>query len=101
MTLSISYDISSNRLRKKVSDYLIYAGLIRMQRSVFLGNISRYEMKNIRSRLAELLSKNVSRDDKIILNEIHKNSIKNDNFMGDYGMDIIKELRGEIKVKIY
>ena len=101
MTLLISYDITSNRLRKKIADYLIFAGLIRMQKSVFAGSISRYEVKNIRRRLNKFFEKASGEEDKIMMNEIHKNSVKGDNFMGAYMPHIIRELRGEVKVKIY
>ena len=39
MNYMISYDISNNRVRKLVSDYLINNGFIRIQKSVFLGEI--------------------------------------------------------------
>ena len=39
MNYMISYDIGNNRVRKLVSDYLINNGFIRIQKSVFLGEI--------------------------------------------------------------
>jgi len=34
-----SYDISSNKDRRKISNHLIYWGCIRIQKSVFIGHI--------------------------------------------------------------
>jgi CRISPR-associated protein Cas2 len=39
----ISYDISNDRIRKKLSDRLIFWGFERIQYSVFLGTISSFQ----------------------------------------------------------
>lgn len=39
MKYIISYDISNSQLRKELSDFLISNNFIRIQKSVFLGNI--------------------------------------------------------------
>lgn len=43
----VVYDISSNKIRKKISDKLIAKGLYRVQNSVFLGNIENSEMDEL------------------------------------------------------
>lgn len=39
MNYILTYDISNNKIRKRVSDLLIDKGFIRVQRSVFIGEI--------------------------------------------------------------
>lgn len=39
MKYIISYDISSSRIRKEFSDFLLSENFIRIQKSVFIGNI--------------------------------------------------------------
>ena len=39
MNYLLSYDISNDKSRKRVSDYLIEKGFLRIQNSVFLGEI--------------------------------------------------------------
>ena len=39
MNYLLSYDISNDKIRKRVSDYLIEKGFLRIQNSVFLGEI--------------------------------------------------------------
>ena len=39
MNYMVSYDISNNKVRKLVSDHLINNGFIRIQKSVFLGEV--------------------------------------------------------------
>ena len=46
MNYIISYDISNHKLRKDLSDYLISNNFIRIQKSVFLGNIDTENLFN-------------------------------------------------------
>ncbi|MBS5791112.1 CRISPR-associated endonuclease Cas2 [Fusobacterium sp.] len=39
MNYILTYDISNNRIRRKVSELLIDRGFVRVQRSVFIGEI--------------------------------------------------------------
>ena len=39
MNYLVSYDMSNNKNRKKISDYLLEKGFLRIQKSVFLGEI--------------------------------------------------------------
>jgi len=43
----VVYDISEDKIRKKISDKLIAEGLYRVQNSVFLGNIENNRMDEI------------------------------------------------------
>lgn len=56
MNYIMSYDISSNKTRKIVSDFLIDKGFVRIQRSVFLGECCLYEMKNMVEYICNLLN---------------------------------------------
>lgn len=56
MRYIISYDISSNFNRKKISDKLISHGLKRIQKSMFMGLISRKNYIILVEELKEIIS---------------------------------------------
>ena len=47
MNYILSYDISNNKTRNFISGLLIDSGFIRVQRSVFIGEISNIKINNI------------------------------------------------------
>lgn len=47
MNYILTYDISNNRIRRIVSELLIDSGFIRVQRSVFIGEILGSKIENI------------------------------------------------------
>lgn len=47
MNYILAYDIHNDRTRKKISDLLIDKGFIRVQRSVFIGEISKHSLEKI------------------------------------------------------
>ena len=47
MNYLLSYDISNDKSRKRVSDYLLEKGFLRIQNSVFLGEIHITKIDNI------------------------------------------------------
>lgn len=53
MKYLIGYDIEDNRLRSKISTYLEGLGR-RLQRSVFLTELSRFEIKSLKSNLVHM-----------------------------------------------
>ena len=101
MTLLIAYDITDNSLRKKIADYLLYAGLYRVQKSVFIGYASRETKTKIVRKMRELNNQSSNEEDKIIIMPIHAKSFISAIFMGDYNEDMILDLTGKIKVRIY
>ena len=52
----VCYDIEDNRKRKKFSDELKKLGLVRLQKSVFFGDLSRAEIQALERLSAEMLS---------------------------------------------
>ena len=75
MNLLISYDIQSDRLRLKVAQQLIAAGLIRVQYSVFLGDLSKSAKPKLESSLTKWSNdKNWSDSDSILVLPLHQYS---------------------------
>lgn len=54
MLFFVMYDIESNKVRYQVAKYLLKKGCFRIQRSVFLAELSREAYNDIRSDLAEV-----------------------------------------------
>lgn len=54
MVVLITYDITSNKIRKKVSDYLEGIGCERIQKSVFLGQIDKRSFREIQETVYAL-----------------------------------------------
>lgn len=54
MNYFVFYDISDNKLRVQVAKYLLAKGFQRVQKSVFLGNISKNIYKDVEKTLGEL-----------------------------------------------
>jgi CRISPR-associated endonuclease Cas2 len=55
MYYCVSYDISSNRLRLKVVRWCKKAGLVRLQRSVFIGPSKRTLIEDLRQEVMAVL----------------------------------------------
>lgn len=56
MLFFVMYDIENNKVRSHVSKYLLRNGCIRIQRSIFLADLSNDKYENIRSDLTEVQS---------------------------------------------
>lgn len=82
MNYMISYDISNNRVRKLVSDYLINNGFIRIQKSVFLGEVKVEIYENIIVYIENIIDKE---SDNICSIPISKNDYFNIITMGNLG----------------
>lgn len=54
MICFITYDITDNRIRKKISDYLEEKGCVRVQKSIFLAQIERVVFKTLQEGLASI-----------------------------------------------
>ena len=56
MLFFVMYDIESNKVRNQVSKYLLRMGCFRIQRSIFLADITLEKYEQIRSDLTEVQS---------------------------------------------
>lgn len=56
----ISYDIRSDKVRKKLADFLNEKGLFRVQKSVFEGDVSNQVLAEIKAFISSRLGKNDS-----------------------------------------
>ena len=57
MNYLVSYDMSNNKNRKKISDYLLEKGFLRIQKSVFLGEIVKTKIEDILENICLFLDK--------------------------------------------
>ena len=74
MNYLLSYDISNDKSRKRVSDYLIEKGFLRIQNSVFLGEIHITKIDDILENICLLVDK---KEDSIFCIPINKEDYKN------------------------
>lgn len=73
MFLWVAYDISSNKNRRKVAIQCKRIGLVRIQKSVFMGRITKTSFRDFKEASAQLISKT----DKLYLMPISPNMYKN------------------------
>ena len=74
MNYLLSYDISNDKSRKRVSDYLIEKGFLRIQNSVFLGEIHVTKIDDILENICLLANKD---EDSIFCVPINKEDYEN------------------------
>ncbi|PHI12006.1 CRISPR-associated endonuclease Cas2 [Fusobacterium polymorphum] len=74
MNYLLSYDISNDKSRKRVSDYLLEKGFLRIQNSVFLGEIHITKIDDILENICLLVDK---KEDSIFCIPINKENYKN------------------------
>ena len=74
MNYLLSYDISNDKSRKRVSDYLLEKGFLRIQNSVFLGEIHITKIDDILENICLLVDKDVA---SIFCIPINKEDYKN------------------------
>ncbi len=67
MLFFVMYDIESNKVRRLVSKYLLKNGCFRIQRSIFLADLSPDKYEQIRSDLAEVQSYYENKDSILIV----------------------------------
>lgn len=70
----VMYDISDDYTRRTVVDYLLREGCLRIQRSIFMGNLSFCKMQNI-VRTLEEIREGSSSDDSYIIVPLRKESV--------------------------
>ena len=79
MKYIISYDISSSKIRKDFSDFLLSENFIRIRKSVFIGNIKKkYLFKKIQNWIENVENEK----DSILLCPLCENNFKESYFMG-------------------
>ena len=67
MLLWVCYDIEDNRIRRNLAKYLERKGMIRIQKSVFIGRISIQIAKELRDTLKKLSELYTSSDSMLII----------------------------------
>lgn len=74
MNYLLSYDISNDKVRKKVFDYLLSKGFLRIQNSVFLGEISISKIDDILENICLIVDK---KEDSIFCVSLNKEDYEN------------------------
>ncbi|BEO98072.1 CRISPR-associated endonuclease Cas2 [Fusobacterium polymorphum] len=74
MNYLLSYDISNDKVRRKVFEYLLEKGFLRVQNSVFLGEIHITKIDDILENICLLVDKD---EDSIICIPINKEDYNN------------------------
>ena len=98
MTYLISYDISHNRLRTRISNKLLEYGMERIQYSVFMGYVKSKHLKELKTALQSLMAQSLP-DDSVIILPIELKSIKKITTLGKDDWDWM-EISGQRKVLI-
>lgn len=58
MRVIVAYDIIKNKIRNRIIDILLENGLIRIQKSVFLGEIKKKKLKKVVKRVENIIDYN-------------------------------------------
>lgn len=82
MNYMVSYDVSNDKIRRLVSDYLKNIGFVRIQKSVFLGEVKLEIYEKMTSYIDTLINK---KSDSICCIPISKNDYYNILSMGNLG----------------
>ena len=77
MPYLICYDIENDRLRTKTSKQLGYYGLLRMQKSVFIGRLKKRHLKKLQDWLAKNIRPSLQNDDQIAILRIGSKDLEN------------------------
>lgn len=78
----IAYDIEDDRTRNKAASLLLEAGCIRLQKSVFAGDVQAVEMKKLKAWLKKNVTKAKNPDDKVLLLDIGKAQLRKMQWVG-------------------
>jgi len=76
MNRLVCYDITDNKLRKKIADTLIHFGLARAQLSVFIGYVAAPHYTKMKEEIMEKIDEEKSDTDSIIFLDLHQDQIK-------------------------
>ena len=80
----VSYDIQSDKQRKKVADKLIEYGLTRVQYSVFLGPLKTHLLQNLKTHLPTHLT---AKDDRLFIMPLTAKIVERSDFLGNQDVD--------------
>lgn len=92
MLLFIMYDIQSNKVRKKVADYLEAKGLKRVQYSVFFGELDRRHYQTVKETLLDI-QVSYENEDSIMVVPIAEDEFRRLHLIGkevDFELDLMR-----------
>lgn len=92
MLLFIMYDIESNKVRKKVADYLEAKGLKRVQYSVFFGELDRRHYDKVKETLLDIQT-SYENEDSIMVVPIAEDEFRRLHLIGkqvDFELDLMR-----------
>jgi CRISPR-associated protein Cas2 len=96
MLFFVMYDIESTKVRTQVAKYLIKKGCFRVQRSIFLADISHDEYNNIKNDLAEVQAC-YDNNDSILIVPVSVELIKSMKIIGkSIDVDIIMKTKSTV-----
>jgi len=76
MNYLVCYDITDNKLRKKIADKLFYYGLSRVQLSVFIGYVNDIHFERMQNEITEKMNENKKETDSIIFLRINYTNLQ-------------------------
>ena len=85
MTYLLVYDITNDKLRKKIADCLIAQGFERLQFSVFIGNRNLENYKDIWTKLTDWVTQD---NGKMAIVSITEPALRNMIMLGEHPVDI-------------
>ena len=96
MLFFIMYDIESNKVRYNIVKYLQRMGCYRIQKSIFLANLSMEKYENIRKSLVEVQSL-YDNHDSIIVCPVSSDLLRNMKIIGQsINLDVITQSKNTL-----
>ena len=89
MIYLVSYDITNNRLRKKIADKLLEYGLSRLQYSVFAGPLTTSLLAKLQLFLKQRLVDSGTPTDKILIIPITQQNLQTMIQLGESKLDLL------------
>ena len=84
MNYFLCYDISDNKIRRRIAKYLEKAGLHRVQKSIFFGKAYKpQQMLKIAQKISEIMGEDDYFDDSILLIPIDQTALKGVTIYGE------------------
>jgi len=99
MILIVAYDITDNKIRKKLANYLAYEGLVRVQKSVFMGPSDYLGKSRIKAEIRKKIAD--TEQAQIFVHTIDSRSVHKGNFIGDADDEMIQDILNIRKFIIY
>ncbi len=75
MIIIVLYDISNDKIRLKLSKYLLRIGLYRIQKSVFIGEIQAPKRKHLEQHITRLLAEEEESENSIVVVPVSEGNI--------------------------